>query len=155
LKVLADAPDQRVGSLVVNPGGPGAPGTQYAAQASLVFRAPLLDHFDIIGFDPRGTGRSNPVDCLTDAELDDYLAGDPDPDDPAEVREAIRWEERFGRGCAEKSGDLIDHVSTVEAARDLDVLRAALGDGALDYFGASYGTQLGATYAELFPDRVG
>src|SRR5690606_28890073 len=114
LKVLADAPDRRVGSLVVNPGGPGAPGTQDAAQASLVFRAPLLDHSDTIGFDPRGTGRSTPVDCLTDAELDEYRAGDPDPDTPAEVREAVRWGERFGRGCEQKSGDLIDHVSTVE-----------------------------------------
>jgi pimeloyl-ACP methyl ester carboxylesterase len=155
LKVLADAPDRRVGSLVVNPGGPGAPGTQYAAQASLVFRAPLLDHFDIIGFDPRGTGRSNPVDCLSDAELDEYLAGDPDPDTPAEVREGLEWAERFGAGCVERSGELADHVSTVEAAKDMDVLRAALGEESLDYFGASYGTKLGATYAELFPDRVG
>lgn len=155
LKVLARAPELRIGSLVVNPGGPGAPGTQYAAQAALAFRAPLLNHFDIIGFDPRGTGRSNPVDCLTDDELDDYLAGDPAPDTAAEETELLDWTERFGRGCAEKSGDLVDHVSTVEAARDMDVLRAALGEESLDFFGASYGTKLGATYAELFPDRVG
>ncbi|WP_110180563.1 alpha/beta hydrolase [Nocardioides solisilvae] len=155
LKVLADAPERRVGSLVVNPGGPGAPGTEYAAQAAFVFREPLLDHFDIIGFDPRGTGRSNPVDCLSDEQLDEYLAGDPAPDTPAEVREAVRWSKRFGAGCQQRSGDLVDHVSTVEAARDMDVLRAALGEGQLDYLGASYGTKLGATYAELFPERVG
>ena len=75
----------RVGSMVVNPGGPGARGTSYAAAAGQVFREPLLEGFDIVGFDPRGVGRSDPVDCLTDAELDDYLAGDPTPDTPAEV----------------------------------------------------------------------
>ncbi|WP_104108175.1 alpha/beta hydrolase [Nocardioides sp. 616] len=155
LKVLAGDQERRVGSLVVNPGGPGAPGTEYAAQASLVFREPLRRYFDIVGFDPRGTGRSNPVDCLSDTELDAYLASDPDPDEPAEEQEFLDWADRLGQGCAKRSGDLANHVSTVEAARDMDVLRAALGESELDYFGASYGTKLGATYAELFPERVG
>ena len=155
LRVPAAEPSRRVGSLVVNPGGPGAPGTSYAAAADRVFRQRLTDSFDVVGFDPRGTGQSEPVDCLSDEELDDYLAADPVPDDAAEEREVIGWTERFGAGCVQRSGDLVAHVTTVEAARDMDVLRAALGDERLDYLGASYGTKLGATYAELFPERVG
>ena len=155
LRVPAARPTQRVGSLVVNPGGPGAPGTAYAAAAERVFRARLTDHFDIVGFDPRGTGESAPVDCLTDEELDAYLATDPVPDTAAEESRVVDWVERLGEGCAERSGEVAAHVTTVEAARDMDVLRAALGEGQLDYLGASYGTKLGATYAELFPDRVG
>lgn len=155
LKVPAADPDRRIGSLVVNPGGPGAPGTDYAAQAEAVFREPLLDAYDIVGFDPRGTGASDPVDCLTDEQLDQYVAEDPDPDTAGEVAEYVGWVEAFGAGCAERSGALAAHVSTVEAARDMDVLRAALGESTLTYFGASYGTKLGATYADLFPAKVG
>ena len=155
LKVPAGDPDRRIGSLVVNPGGPGAPGTDYAASAEVVFRKPLREAFDIVGFDPRGTGQSAPVDCLSDAELDDYVAEDPNPDTAAEVTEYADWVQRVGRGCVDRSGDLAAHVSTIEAARDMDVLRAALGEPRLDYLGASYGTKLGATYADLFPDRVG
>lgn len=155
LKVPAADPDQRLGSLVVNPGGPGAPGTDYAAQATDVFRDPILEAYDIVGFDPRGTGSSAPVDCLSDEQLDEYIAEDPDPDTAAEARDYQGWVDELGRGCVDRSGDLASHVTTVEAARDMDVLRAALGESQLDYFGASYGTKLGATYAELFPDRVG
>lgn len=147
--------DERIGSLVVNPGGPGAPGTQYAAAGPAVFGERLLQHFDVVGFDPRGTGASAPIDCLSDDEMDDYLSGNPVPTTPAQVRELVQLNRDFFRGCRQASGDLVDHVSTVEAARDMDVLRAALGERRMDYFGASYGTALGATYAELFPDRVG
>jgi pimeloyl-ACP methyl ester carboxylesterase len=153
LRVPAGDPDGRVGSLVVNPGGPGAPGTDYAASAG--FGSALTDAFDIVGFDPRGTGDSAPVDCLADADLDAYLAADPSPDDPAEVDESVAQASGLLRGCSELSGDLAAHVSTVEAARDMDVLRAALGEPGLLYLGASYGTFLGATYAELFPTKVG
>jgi pimeloyl-ACP methyl ester carboxylesterase len=140
---------------VVNPGGPGAPGTDYAAAAGRVFRQPLLDAFDVVGFDPRGTGESSPVDCLSDRELDAYLAEDPDPDTAAEEADYVEWTERIGEGCVERTGTIIGHVTTIEAARDMDILRAALGEERLTYLGASYGTRLGATYAELFPDRVG
>lgn len=155
LKVPAAEPDRRLGSLVVNPGGPGAPGTEYAAQAAGVLRAPLLDAYDVVGFDPRGTGGSAPVDCLTDAELDAYVAEDPEPDEEAEIDAYVDGVEAFGAGCSERSGDLAAHVTTIEAARDMDVLRAALGESEMTYLGASYGTKLGATYADLFPDRVG
>lgn len=145
----------RVGSLVVNPGGPGARGTTYAAAGAQVFREPLLDGFDIVGFDPRGVGASAPVDCLTDAELDTYLAEDPSPDTPLEVDYFEDSVLSFGPGCVAGSGPVVGHVTTIEAARDMDVLRAALGEETLSYFGASYGTELGATYAELFPEKVG
>ncbi len=155
LKAPASDPDRRIGSLVVNPGGPGAPGTEYAAQSDFVFRDPLLQQFDIVGFDPRGTGDSSPVDCLSDEDLDGYIAGDPEPDSPDEVDSLVGLAQAIGAGCAELSGDLAAHVSTIEAARDMDVIRAVLGESTLTYFGASYGTKLGATYAELFPEQVG
>jgi pimeloyl-ACP methyl ester carboxylesterase len=154
LKNKADRPSQRIGSLVVNPGGPGAPGTSYA-DFDDAFGQPLKDRFDIIGFDPRGTGSSSPVDCLSDSELDEYIAADPDPDTPAEVREFMGLARRLGQGCETRSGDLADHVSTHEAARDMDIIRAVLDEEKLTYFGASYGTKLGATYADLFPERSG
>jgi pimeloyl-ACP methyl ester carboxylesterase len=155
LKDPADDPDHRVGSLVVNPGGPGAPGTSYAQSSSLAFGQVLRDDFDIVGFDPRGTGASDPVDCVSDQELDALSAADPDPDTPEEGQELEHSYDEFFQGCVQKSDGLIGHVTTVEAARDMDVLRAALGEAKMLYFGASYGTKLGATYADLFPDKVG
>jgi pimeloyl-ACP methyl ester carboxylesterase len=153
LKVPASG--SRIGSLVVNPGGPGASGASYAAARSTYFGDPLLEHFDLIGFDPRGTGRSSPVECLDDHDFNEYLSSDPDPRTPAQIAAFRRQQQRLARGCAAESGALAGHVSTVEAARDMDILRAALGDRRMNYLGASYGTQLGATYAQLFPQRVG
>jgi pimeloyl-ACP methyl ester carboxylesterase len=155
LKVPAESKRQRIGSLVVNPGGPGGSGVDYARNATGYFGAELLQAFDIVGFDPRGVGRSTPVQCVSDHELDRFVAADPDPDTPAEVRRSDRLIAEFGDGCVEESGRLAAHVSTVEAAHDIDILRAVLGDQKLSYFGASYGTFLGATYAEEFPRRVG
>lgn len=154
---LASAPatGDRIGAMVVNPGGPGAPGTTIAEEADGYFDPELRARYDVVGFDPRGTGSSTPVDCLTDDEVDEYVATDPDPDDRAEVAEFVRVSKRFWAGCEEKSGDLGSHVSTIEAARDMDVIRAVLGEEKLTYFGFSYGTRLGATYATLFPDNVG
>jgi pimeloyl-ACP methyl ester carboxylesterase len=149
------ASGSRIGSLVVNPGGPGAAGTSYAAGGSTWFGDPLLEHFDIVGFDPRGTGDSAPVDCLGDAAMNRYLGGNPSPTTPSEVAAYGRRQHRLVTGCTRRSGDLAAHVSTVEAARDMDVLRAALGERTMSYLGASYGTKLGATYAQLFPERVG
>jgi pimeloyl-ACP methyl ester carboxylesterase len=153
LRVPAVDQGSRLGSLVVNPGGPGEPGASYAVQGS--FGRPLHDHFDIVGFDPRGTGSSSPVDCLSDSDLDTYLAEDPDPSTPAELAAFKAEQKAMASGCARLSGDLAGHVSTVESARDMDILRAALGDRRMTYLGASYGTKLGATYAQLFPQRVG
>jgi pimeloyl-ACP methyl ester carboxylesterase len=153
LRVPAADRGQRIGSLVVNPGGPGGSGVDYAASASRTFGKPLLDHFDIVGFDPRGVGHSDPIDCISDAQLDAYVAEDPVPDTPAERRTYARWNKTLATGCAKSPVGA--HISTVDAARDMDVLRAALGEPRLDYFGASYGTKLGTTYADLFPGKVG
>lgn len=150
----ARATGDRLGSLVVNPGGPGASGMEYAEAATRVFGKPLLRAFDIVGFDPRGVGESAPIDCLTDEQLDVMVAADPTPDTPAEVEEWQAQSRESAAGCAARSGAVARHVSTHEAARDLDILRAALDEEKLDYFGASYGTQLGATYADLFPQRA-
>ena len=152
---MAPATGDRIGSLVVNPGGPGAPGTSTAEDADSYFAPELRESYDIVGFDPRGTGESSPIDCFTDSELDDYIAGDPDPDNRREVRTYTDDVEEFWEGCEEKSGALGSHVSTIEVARDMDVLRAVLGEEKLAYLGFSYGTRLGATYAELFPANVG
>ncbi|MBJ7359047.1 alpha/beta hydrolase [Nocardioides sp.] len=159
LRDSADDPSSRVGSLVVNPGGPGAPGTSYAEQASQVFRSALTDSFDVVGFDPRGTGASAPVDCLSDEGMDEFLRADPVPDDAEEIGDVVEGLDEFWAGCVANTDGgadgIVAHVTTVEAARDMDVLRAALGEDTLSYFGASYGTKLGATYADLFPDKVG
>ena len=155
LKDPADDDGRRVGSLVVNPGGPGGSGVDYAANAEAYFRPDLRAAFDIVGFDPRGVGASTPVDCLPDAELDEFVASDPDPDTAEEVANADRMIAEFGAGCLARSGDLTRHVSTMEAARDVDIIRELVGDRRLNWFGASYGTLLGAAYADLFPDRVG
>jgi pimeloyl-ACP methyl ester carboxylesterase len=116
---------------------------------------PLLDHFDIVGFDPRGVGESTPIDCLPDDQLDTLIAADPDPDTAAEIQASVDLLRQFTAGCERRSGDVLAHVSTVEAARDIDILRVLVGEEKVDYLGASYGTYLGATYAELFPQRVG
>lgn len=159
LKDPADDPDARIGSLVVNPGGPGASGMSYAERASESFRSALTTRFDIVGFDPRGTGDSAPVDCLSDDDMTAFLDADPVPDDQAETDELVEELDEFWAGCVERSEGgatgVVAHVTTIEAARDMDVLRSALGEAQLTYFGASYGTKLGATYADLFPDKVG
>ncbi|QNF93711.1 MULTISPECIES: alpha/beta hydrolase [Janibacter] len=149
------AKGEAAGSLVVNPGGPGGSGVDYAAAADFIVSDQIRRHFDVVGFDPRGVGRSHPVDCLSDADMDDYLAKDPTPDTPEEKSAGERAQKEFADGCKDKTGELLGHVSTADAARDMDVLRAALGDGKLTYLGKSYGTYLGATYADLFPDRSG
>ncbi|MDN5715927.1 MAG: alpha/beta hydrolase [Janibacter sp.] len=149
------AKKEAAASLVVNPGGPGGSGVDYAAAADYVVSEQIRRNFDVVGFDPRGVARSSPVDCLSDEDMDDYLAKDPTPDTAEEQAADAAAHREFAEGCAAKSGDLLGHVSTAEAARDMDVLRAVLGDGKLTYLGKSYGTYLGATYAELFPDRAG
>jgi pimeloyl-ACP methyl ester carboxylesterase len=155
LKVPASSSSARLGALVVNPGGPGGSGVSYAAAGSLQFGTPLSRSYDIVGFDPRGVGQSEPVECLDTRQLDQVVAFDPDPDDQAERNEMDQLVRGFGQGCLDHSGDLARHMSTPEAARDMDILRAALREPKLNYLGASYGTFLGATYADLFPSHVG
>ena len=149
------APGSPQGTLFVNPGGPGGSGVDFAAYFADEAGAEVLQSYDIVGFDPRGVGTSEPVDCLGTEAMDRYVASDPDPDDQAEAETFLRYSRQLGRGCLRRSGELARHVSTQEVARDLDILRAVLGSEKLDYYGASYGTYIGATYAELFPGQVG
>ncbi|MBN6050804.1 alpha/beta fold hydrolase [Nonomuraea sp. RK-328] len=144
----------RIGSLVLNPGGPGGSGVEYAREAQSAVSPEVRARFDIVGFDPRGVGASAPVKCLDTQHLDAFLALDATPDDPAEELALERGSREFARGCAARSGKLLQHVGTVDAARDMDVLREALGERKLTYLGESYGTFLGAVYADLFPGRV-
>lgn len=146
---------ERQGALVVNPGGPGSSGVEYAQLAGLVVSPEVSQAYDVVGFDPRGVAGSAPITCVDDAALDELLGADPTPDSPQEEAEVEALVRGFVAACEENAGALLPHVSTVEVARDLDVLRAALGQDRLDYLGASYGTFIGATYAELFPTRVG
>ena len=155
LRMRATKPKQRIGSLVVNPGGPGGSGVDYARAADFIVGKPVRQRFDIVGFDPRGVQRSQPVDCLPDAQMDAFLGQDPTPDDKTEEQAFAASGKAFAQGCLQRTGALTSHLSTVDAARDMDVLRSALGDEKLNYLGKSYGTYLGATYADLFPKLVG
>lgn len=155
LRVPAKDDEHRIGALLVNPGGPGVSGMDYAASAKTYFGDEVRAAYDIVGFDPRGVGESTAVDCLSDERLDAFVSSDPDPDTRQEQRVANRLLREFGDGCVARSGELASHVTTQDAARDIDVLRAVLDQDRLAFFGASYGTYLGATYADLFPERVG
>ncbi|MFC9324216.1 alpha/beta hydrolase [Kitasatospora sp. NPDC057015] len=143
-----------VGSLFFDPGGPGGSGTQLVRAESLgfeVFSAATREHFDLIGLDPRGVGLSSPVRCdpaLLNRQVPLF------PTDEAGFQRLVEHNRELGRSCRRLTGPLLDHLDTVSAARDLEALRRALGQGPLNYLGLSYGSQLGATYAELFPDRI-
>ena len=146
--------DNKIGSLLVNPGGPGFGGTDLAFFAAQIFDRPLLDRFDIIGWDPRGTGESDPpIDCIDD--YDPYFTEiDSTPESDAERRELVDTAQEFARQCIGKNRAIIEHVGTNNSARDIDTIRRALGEDHISYFGLSYGSELGATWATLFPDTV-
>lgn len=145
---------RRIGSLVVNPGGPGSSGVNYAYNAESIVSPQILERFDLVGFDPRGVGESVPIKCLTDAETDESFAADAKPDSPAELALVISDMRDYFAKCTANTQHL-DHYSTSESARDMEILRYALGDPKLNFLGKSYGTYLGTLYADLFPDKVG
>lgn len=155
VRLPAKDASRRIGSLLVNPGGPGGSGQDYARAARTTFTQDVREVYDIVGFDPRGVGESTPVECLDHGALDAFIAADGSPDDATEVAQLVAVSKAFAQGCAAKSGALLAHVGTPDAARDMDVIRAVVGDSQMHYFGASYGTFLGATYADLFPTKVG
>ena len=153
--VRRKASGSRIGSLLVNPGGPGVAGASWLRQAAPQFGSALRSAFDLVGWDPRGTGDSSGIRCLSDSQLDTYFALDATPDDAAERADVVDANTELATACKAKAGALLGHVDTISTVKDMDVLRAVLGDRALSYFGASYGTFLGAWYAQLFPWRVG
>ena len=147
-------PSQRIGSLLVNPGGPGFGGTDLAFSAENIYSSALLDHFDIVAWDPRGTGESTPaIDCVSD--YDKYFNSvDITPDTPAARQHAVDIAKDFEHQCELKNGSFMRYVGTNNAARDMDSIRKALGEATISYFGFSYGSELGAVWATLFPSTV-
>lgn len=149
-----------IGTLFVNPGGPGASGADYVRNAiDAAVGAPLQREFDVIGWDPRGVGSSSAVRCLDAAGMDDYLFGvsssSAERGSDEWIEEAVASSREFGAACSENTGELLAHVDTVSTVRDLDMLREIVGDPQLNYLGYSYGTHIGARYADMFPERAG
>ncbi|GAA4295413.1 alpha/beta hydrolase [Streptomyces venetus] len=148
----ATDPARRIGSLLVNPGGPGGSGVDFAFSAPNSFSADLLARFDIVGFDPRGVARSNPVKC----DLDRVLAQDAllYPDSASSFA-ALRTANRaLGESCRDLTGPLADHMDTGSVVRDMEAIRAGLGERRISYYGVSYGTAIGQQYAERYPHRI-
>jgi pimeloyl-ACP methyl ester carboxylesterase len=161
IRARATDPTHRIGSLITNPGGPGGSGVEFVKQNYPAtsgqpshFGPQLRAEFDIVGFDPRGVGASAPITCLNDDQLDKYFALDPTPNTPGEVDAVVAGDKAFGASCQARSATLLPHVGTPNAARDMDILRAALGEAKTYYLGSSYGTYLGAIYVGLFPTHI-
>lgn len=149
------ATGNRRGALVVNPGGPGLPGRSYPLYLAQALPDEVLRSYDLIGFDPRGIGESTALRCQTDREMRGWFRADATPDDRDEIRRLAVLAGRIGEVCAERSPALLEHMGTDDVARDLEVLRRALGDARLSFLGLSYGSLLGAVYAGMYPQRVG
>ncbi|CAB4882116.1 unannotated protein [freshwater metagenome] len=145
----------RIGSLFVNPGGPGGSAFDYAKAASAIVSGPVHEAYDIVGVDPRGVAKSDPVECLSDAQRDSLVSADSTPDTPAEEALIAAVSALPATECLAKADPEARFMGTVNAARDLDIVRAVVGDPAFNYLGKSYGTYLGEVYAELFPGTVG
>ncbi|MGW3285810.1 alpha/beta hydrolase [Streptomyces sp. NPDC001002] len=145
---------KRIGSLVFNFGGPGGSGVTTLPAFGTDY-AKLRTRYDLVSFDPRGVGRSAPVECENDQQLDAYFQQDATPDDAAERTELLDNTKKFNAACEKNSKKVLPQVRTTDAARDMDLMRQVLGDTKLHYFGISYGTELGGVYAHLFPKNVG
>jgi pimeloyl-ACP methyl ester carboxylesterase len=151
-------PDERIGSLFLNPGGPGGSGVDFAVFAAPFLYSPeLRSRFDLVGFDPRGVARSTALKCFGNLNQAVSIFQAPVIAFPKDAAEAEAWfgnDQRLADACAKRGNKVLDHMSTGNVARDLDLLRQAVGDGQLTYAGYSYGSYLGVTYANLFPDNV-
>ncbi|KUN27488.1 peptidase [Streptomyces antibioticus] len=145
---------KRIGSLIFNFGGPGGSGVTTLPAFGEDY-AKLRTRYDLVSFDPRGVGRSAPVECLDDLQLDAYFQQDATPDDATERTKLLDNTKEFNAACEDNSKKVLPHVRTTDAARDMDLMRQVLGDDKLHYFGISYGTELGGVYAHLFPKKVG
>ncbi|TDV42636.1 alpha/beta hydrolase [Actinophytocola oryzae] len=156
MRRAADDQAARIGSLFINPGGPGGSGFALPKSGRAIFEPQVLDRFDLIGFDPRGVARSTPLRCFATEEDADQVFGRmaPLPVTAQEERTTLRAIKDYGQFCARFAGPLLEHMATKDVARDLDVMRQAVGDAKLNYVGFSYGTLLGATYVNMFPNRT-
>jgi pimeloyl-ACP methyl ester carboxylesterase len=157
VRLPASNPSERIGSLFINPGGPGGSGVDVVLFAGqFLFPAPVNERFDLVGFDPRGVARSAGVRCLPNERRWWDVFDLPFAFPVTDADEDLHWQvlDEVMAECARGDTRLFEHMSTADVARDLDLLRAAVGDAQLSYFGVSYGSYLGNTYAQLFPDRV-
>jgi pimeloyl-ACP methyl ester carboxylesterase len=147
----ATDPARRIGTLIVNPGGPGGSGVDFATDAATFFSPALRARFDIVGFDPRGVSRSHPVVCSPAV-----VAAAPDPwiTSGSQYAATVAYNRKLAADCRQRTGPLFDHVDTLSAVRDMDAVRAALGEDTVSFYGASYGTLLGAQYAQQYPARI-
>ncbi|MEI8082999.1 MAG: alpha/beta hydrolase [Actinomycetes bacterium] len=155
LKVPASDPSKRLGTLVVNPGGPGASGIDYAQQVPFSWSPAVTAAYDIVGFDPRGVGKSTPIDCMDDKQTQRFIATAGAPSDAAQLAAVVDVTSTVGATCERNSAYLTPFVGTVAVARDMDILRGALGETKLNFLMKSYGTFIGLTYVDLFADHVG
>ncbi len=158
LKVLvhpANIPSQKLGVLFVNPGGPGGSGVDYAFNADSIVSKSIGDVYDIVGFDPRGVNLSQPIRCLTDAQEDQINADGGTIQTPEDLAVLINDNKLIASSCAKAAGTRLGHYSTLESAKDMDILRAILHQPKLNYIGKSYGTFMGTLYAALFPEKTG
>jgi pimeloyl-ACP methyl ester carboxylesterase len=147
----ATDPAQRIGALLVNPGGPGGSAVDFTFEAPTFFSAQLRRHFDIVGMDPRGVGRSSPVLCSTD-----LVDATPSPMIETEQQYAatVTFNRRLAADCARRTGPVFAHVDTGSVVRDLDAVRAALGEQRISFYGASYGSLIGEQYSQRYPERL-
>lgn len=143
------------GALFVNPGGPGGSGFDYAKSARQSLSDAVNQHFDILGVDPRGVSKSDPVNCLTDRQQDALAAANSIPQTPAELSAIAKLAKTPGVGCVKFASPRFEYMSTENVARDFDIVRAVAKNESFNFLGKSYGTSIGARYAQLFPDRVG
>ena len=150
----AEVPSARIGSLVIDPGGPGVSGVDDMASELRSLTPQLLDDFDIVTFDPRGVERSDPVTCGETPGAPPTTLPDPVPVTPAQVSSTVAGLKAYAAACEKSSANVLPHVGSVDVARDMEELRQALGDAGLTYMGQSYGTLLGLTYASMFPTHV-
>jgi len=146
---------ESIGSLFVNPGGPGGSAFDYAKAANAIVTEQIRESFDIVGVDPRGVGHSDAIRCLTDEQIDALMSADASPDTELEENRLILDSGFIGQACAQEDDPLIAHMSTVEVAKDMDIARVLVGDPVMNLLGKSYGTAIGITYIGLFPGRVG
>lgn len=144
----------RLGSLLVNPGGPGASGVELALELVDQLSPDILTNFDLVGFDPRGVGLSSPVSCISDGEKDTINAASPDVLTAAGRQQAKQLAQLVAQACTTKYGAALAQYDTVNTARDMDLIRQGVGDAQLTYLGFSYGTELGSVYAHLFPGKI-
>lgn len=154
VRARSDSQSQRIGSLLVNPGGPGGSGVNLAAGLVGALSQQLLDRFDLVGFDPRGVGLSDPLQCISDKQKDTLAAANPDVRTAAGRAQARTASDAAVASCVAKYGSALGHYNTEETAHDMDLIRQALGDTKLNYLGFSYGTRLGAAYAHQFPTTI-